>query len=140
MAKEKDMNIVEFNRYAERNLLIDQIDREIDKRQREAISEKKDCIVDSRLGGYLLTSDLRIWLTAPITVRAERLAKRDGCDEKEALKRIEQRESSERARYKAIYDVDINDPTIYDLILNTEKFIPDQMTDIASKAVDALKK
>lgn len=132
MAKEREMSLLEFSKYAESDI---GIDREIDKRQKKLVmgnvagrrfdskASKPHSIIDGRLSAYFLKPDLAIWLNAPLKVRAKRIMQRD-CISKiaDAKKHIAGREKSERIRYKKIYGIDLNNMEIYDLIINTEKF------------------
>lgn len=125
MAKERNVSLNEFGKLAEKD---PSIDKEIDERQRSLA--KDNCIFDSRLSAFLIDSDLKIWLTAPLDVRAERLAKREGVPVEEAMANIKRREGSERKRYKKFYDINLDDLSVYDLVLNTTYFTPDEMLQI----------
>jgi cytidylate kinase len=130
MAKERGMSLIEYSKYAESD---SKVDREIDKRQKELAGDK--CVADGRLSAYLLCADLRIWLDAPLPVRAKRVAKRENISEAEAEKQITTREKSERKRYKEIYGIDLDDRKIYDLVINNEKFDADTTLEMISAAV-----
>ena len=59
-------------------------------------------------------------------VRAERILKDNRSDEKSKdieglIKKIRQREQSERKRYKKLYSIDYYDKKLYDLIIDTTK-------------------
>ena len=69
MAQEHNMTIEEFNTFVEERL---EIDKEIDKRQAEE-AKKGNTIVDSNLGAHFIDADLKVWLTAPLDVRAKRI-------------------------------------------------------------------
>lgn len=133
MAKEKRMSLLEFSRYAESN---PEIDREIDQRQKNLA--KDNCVVDGRLSAYFLPAELKVWLDAPLEVRVDRVAKRDNVSEKEARKEILEREQSEKKRYREIYDIDLDDMEIYDLIINNEKFSIKDTADIVSTAIKGI--
>jgi len=115
MARERGMTLEEFSALAEKD---SSFDRKVDERQRELAMEG-DAVVDGRLSGRFIDADLKIWLTAPFQVRAERVARRDGIDLEEAVRRMREREASEERRYKKIYKIDLHDLTIYDVVLNT---------------------
>jgi len=135
MAAEKGISLLEMSKIAESD---PNIDKELDRRQAELAS--RDAIIDSRLGAFILKPDFKIWLTVGLDTRAKRVASRDGIDFDEALKRVRAREASERKRYKAVYGYDLDDLSIYDLVLNTEHFGIQEMFDICEKAVDLLKR
>jgi len=86
------MDILEFSRYAEEN---PKVDREIDRKQKELCS-RGNAVVDGRLSAYMLDADLRIWLDAPLEVRAKRVAMREKISEARAKKDIMRREESEK--------------------------------------------
>jgi len=84
MAKERGMDILEFSRYAEEK---PEVDREIDRKQKELCS-RGNAVVDGRLSAYMLDADLRVWLDAPLEVRAKRVAMREKISEARAKKDI----------------------------------------------------
>ncbi len=133
MAEEAGMDLLEFSKYAEKNIAVD---KKIDERQRE--QAKGNCVVDGRLSAYFLDADLKIWLTAPFDVRVKRIMGREDIKEKEARNRILKREESERIRYKKIYDIDIDNLAIYDLVINTGKWQVKELADIVSAAVKGI--
>jgi len=132
MAKERGLSILDLSLAAEKNQSIDQ---ELDRRQKE-LAEAGGCIMDSRLGAYLLKADFKIWLDASLAVQAKRIADRDDVSAKDAQMLIARREASETERYRDIYRIDINDQSVYDLIINTDKMTPPQ---VFKKCVDAIK-
>ena len=130
MAEERGISLLEFSRYAELN---PEIDREIDKRQKSLVDG--NCIVDGRLSAFFLNPDLRIWIMAPLDTRIERIAKRDNLTREEAEDVIIKREESERKRYREIYDINLDDIGIYDIIINTERFSIEDATRIVSEII-----
>jgi CMP/dCMP kinase len=136
MAVEHNMSLLEFSVYAENHPDIDKV---IDERQRTAATG--DCIVDGRLSRYFLNPDMSIWLIAPEGVRAERVVGRgekyDNVDD--AMADMSARDNSERRRYLDFYDIDLEDLSAYDLIINTEKFGVEEMVKVAKAAITALK-
>ena len=137
MASERGMSLVDFSAYAEKH---PEVDREIDERQKE-IAKGSDCVVDGRLSRYFLNPDLSIWLIAPADVRAGRIVGRGEryASAKEAREDMILRDDSERRRYMKYYNIDINDLTAYDLVINTGRFGIPKMTDISLAAVKSLK-
>jgi cytidylate kinase len=115
MAEEKGMTLREFSRFAERN---DEVDKEIDERQKTLASDG-NCIVEGRLSAHMVDADLKIWLTAPLKVRIERVVGREGKDIEMAKQETEEREASENKRYQEIYGIDASDLSPYDIVLNT---------------------
>jgi cytidylate kinase len=134
MAEKMEMTIEEFSKYAESD---PEIDMEIDRQQKKMA--KGDCVVDGRLSAYFLEPDLRIWLTAPLRVRINRLAKRDKKIKEDAKNALIDRENSEKKRYLEIYGINLDDMTNYDLVINTETFDVKTIVDIVSVAIKNIK-
>jgi CMP/dCMP kinase len=103
------------------------IDRMIDDSQ---VAEAKGgrIVIESRLSGWLVNGDVRIWLRAPVDVRARRIASRDGMTLDGARADIETREASERRRYAALYHINLDDLTRYHVVLDTALWNPDEIT------------
>ncbi|WP_135535848.1 (d)CMP kinase [Halostella pelagica] len=136
LADERDLSLAEFNELAEED---DQIDRDLDRRLREIAVDRDGVVLESRLSGWLAgdEADLRFWLDAPLSVRADRIADREDKSADRAREETETREESEAQRYREYYGIDIADLTIYDVSLNTARWDEDQAFRILSDAVDA---
>jgi len=136
LAAERDMTPLEFNRLAEED---DQIDRDLDRRLRETAVRGEDLVLESRLAGWLAGehADLRLWLDAPLEVRAERIAEREGISAAEARTDTADREASEARRYREYYRIDIEDLSIYDLTLNTGRWSFESELSIVLAAVES---
>ncbi|MFB6302735.1 MAG: (d)CMP kinase [Haloferacaceae archaeon] len=135
LAAERGYTPVEFNELAEED---PQIDRDLDRRLYEIAREREDLVLESRLAGWLAgdAADLRLWLTAPLDVRARRIADREGKPVQRARAETRRREDSEATRYDEYYDIDIHDLTIYDLVLNTARWPPDRVRDLLTDAAE----
>jgi cytidylate kinase len=133
MAQQKNMDLGTFSEFAENNI---QIDKEIDERS-IAEAKKGNVVLDGHLTAWICKdlSDLAIFVTAPMDVRVKRIAQRDGKPFEEALHETKCREGNERKRYKQIYNIDITDLSIFDIIVNTEKWSIDSMTNILITAI-----
>lgn len=127
MAKERDLDILEFSKLAEDN---DDIDTEIDRRQAKIAKESDDIIVEGRLSAHFTDADIKVWMITPFDVRANRICNRESKSLDIVKNEIQIREKSEAIRYKAIHDIDINDLTIYDIVINTSKFSPENIAKI----------
>jgi len=117
LAKEKGLSLVEFTKRAEQNY---DIDRYIDAKALE--EAKKGCVVvDGHIAAWIVGehAHLKIYLDAPLEVRAERIAKRDGKPFQEALQEVRIRDDSEARRFREIYGIDVNDLKIFDVVINT---------------------
>ena len=136
LADERGLTAVEFNRLAEED---DQIDRDLDRRLRTIALERDDVLLESRLAGWLAgdAADLRLWLDAPVDVRAARIASREEKPAETALTETREREESEALRYREYYGIDIADLSIYDIALNTARWSESDVPDILTAAVEA---
>lgn len=117
IAAEQKISLVELSREAEKNY---KIDRLVDDRTGIEI-KKGQIVVDGLLAGWMARGciALKIYLSAPYETRICRIASRDGLTYPEAERLTVLRERVERRRFKKLYDIDIDDLSIYDLILNT---------------------
>ncbi|MEA3487799.1 MAG: cytidylate kinase family protein, partial [Euryarchaeota archaeon] len=98
MAAEKNLPLEQFSGMAEANC---DFDRVIDERQREEAMKSENAIVEGRLSGFIVPdADLKIWLKAPVEIRAKRITVREKITYDEALHAMKSRERSEYKRYK----------------------------------------
>ena len=136
LAAERDLMALELNKLAEED---DGIDRDLDRRLREVAAARDDLVLESRLAGWMAGehADFRIWLDAPLGVRADRIADREGKESDLARTETEARADSEAKRYEAYYGIDIDDLSIYDLVLNTARLDPDGVVDAIETVVRA---
>lgn len=136
LAQERGVTLQEFGGLAERD---SSIDLAIDARQKELASLHSMALVEGRLAGRTIDADLKVWLKAPLDVRAERIAVREGIPVHRARDETVVREACEAARYKAFYGIDPNDMTCYDLVIDTGPWDAKGVVDIISAAVEGLK-
>lgn len=136
VAAERDLTPLELNKLAEDE---DSIDRDLDRRQRELAAERDDLVLESRLAGWMAGdhADFRIWLDAPLDIRAGRIADREDKAIGTARKETVERADSEALRYQEYYDINIGELDIYDLALNTARFSPGAVLDVVITAVEA---
>lgn len=134
MAKERNLTIEEFSKLAEKDSSIDKI---IDEKQQE-LAKKGSAVIDGRLSAAMIKPDLKIWLAAPLEIRAKRVAEREGKDFETALKETKKRERSETRRYKKIYGIDLSDTSKYDLVMNTSLWSAKEVVEIISLAIRSL--
>lgn len=134
LAKERGLSLAEFNELAEED---DQIDRDLDRQLRETAREQDDVVLESRLSGWMAGefADLKIWLDAPLDVRAERIASREAKSVEQAKTETAEREESEKSRYWEYYHIDFDDKSIYDLALNTARWSEDAVPKLVVNAV-----
>ena len=135
MAAECNMTILKFSKYAEDNL---DIDREIDQRQAQIASESEDLIVEGRLSAYFVEADLKVFFTAPLSVRSERISRRENKPLNIVEKEVLERGKSEARRYQELHGININDLEIYDLIIKTNSFHAESVTQIILTAIEVI--
>ncbi len=136
LAKERGVTLGEFGKIAEKD---DAIDRMIDARQKRIAKERGNLIIDGRLSGiFLEDSDLRVWLKAPIDVRAKRVTERDSMGGSDVIDLIKEREESEWIRYNSYYGIDLSDLSVYDLVIDTSIWSADMVCEIILRAFESL--
>ena len=135
LADERGLTPLELNKQAEED---DDIDRDLDRRLREMAAARDDLVLESRLAGWMAGehADFRVWLDAPLSVRAERIADREDKPVEAARSETERRGESEARRYREYYGIDIEELTIYDLTLNTARLSPEAVLDVIRTAVE----
>ena len=126
LAKEANMTLNEFGARAETNPTID---RELDKKMIRYAEKGEPIVMEGRLVGWMTLQKkipaLRVWLEATISTRASRLSLREG--DSQALSNMKVREESELKRYKDFHDIDLQDMSIYDLVISTELHPADEV-------------
>lgn len=118
IARQRGISVTKVNKLAERDPTLD---HELDRRQRE-LAQRDNCVVESRLSGWMVDADLKVWLKAPLLTRAQRVAAREGQPVKAAQADLAERERSEWARYKQLYGINVDDLSPYDLVIETAKW------------------
>ncbi len=135
LAESRAMTLEEFGEFAQRN---PDIDRSIDAKALEVAKGGK-VLLEGRLTGPMLKRNgveaFQVWLDAPLKVRAERIASRDGLSFASAVAATQAREKSEWDRYFEIYGIDLRDTDGYDLVVDTSDKAPDEIADAVVAAV-----
>ena len=134
-AQDRCMSLEEFGQIAKCN---EKIDHEIDEMQKKIADEKDDILIEGRLSGFLVDANLKVWLKAPLEIRAQRIAKRESKQVAKAMAETSEREECERERYLKYYGIDINDLSVYDIIIDSSKWSPEELSEIVEKAVKFL--
>ena len=134
LAAERGYSPVEFNELAEED---ERIDHDLDRRLYEIARDRDGVVLESRLAGWLAPdADFRLWLDAPIAVRAARIADREEKSLDRAREETLRRERSERKRYADYYDIPIGDLSIYDLVVNTARWTAPDVLAILTTAIE----
>ncbi|MGQ9759138.1 MAG: (d)CMP kinase [Candidatus Methanomethylicaceae archaeon] len=135
MASDRGLSLEEFSKIVERDPTID---REIDRRTAE-LARNGGHIIEGRLVSFFsrfFPNTLKFYLTAPFEERAKRIALREGITLQDAEKRTRMREASERARYKLLYGIDVDDLSVYDFVINTLKWDKESVVILLKEIID----
>lgn len=138
LAVEKNMSITEYNKY----MLDNNLDHEIDNRTIEIGKEEENFIFDARLAWHFIPDSFKIFLKVELDVAVERAMKDErGKSEKyatkeEAKESITERRRLEVSRFKDIYNVDINDESNYDLVMDTSNMT---LEEVIEKVIEEVK-
>ncbi|MEM0353855.1 MAG: cytidylate kinase, partial [Archaeoglobaceae archaeon] len=68
--------------------------------------------------------------------RYHRIARREGKDINEVRQETKLREEVERRRYQKFYGINVDDWSIYDLIVNSTRIQAEKIAEIIAKAVE----
>jgi cytidylate kinase len=134
-AERRGVTLVKFSEMAERD---SSIDREIDRLQVE-MAKEGNAVVDSRLAGWFVPADMKVWLRAPLEIRARRVARREEVDPRVALEELQMREASEHRRYRALYGIDMNDLSPYHVVLDTDRWQEEDVAEALETLARALR-
>ncbi len=95
------------------------------------LAKGKNCVVTTWLGAWFIKdATLRVWLNASKETRIKRLMKKYKESRKYIERYITEKDNSNVKRWKKIYNIDLNDHSIFDLEINTEKFTPREIVSI----------
>lgn len=139
MAKQHRMDVVAFGPYAEKH---PEIDRKLDAAMLRKAKKAKNVILQGRLAGLMTAKEgmeaVRIWIAASGRVRASRVAKREGTPYRQALAQITKRDRDNRNRYKRTYGLDLNDLTVYDIVVQTDSLTVEEVVSRLVKALNRI--
>lgn len=123
MAIDRGQTVSAFASYAKQNPSVDtELDERLESIMNAHINAQRDSqtdilIVESRLAGWLAPEkSLQIRLEAPLEERATRIGNRD-----ETKEQLKQRQQNDKHRYKDLYGVDVEDHSLYDVIIDSSK-------------------
>ena len=128
-AEERSLSLEAFNRLAEQD---HSIDRALDAKMAQ-YARRGGVVLEGRLAAFIALQErvdaLKVWLTASERVRAQRVSQRENSNAIQVLRENEERQRSDAKRYRDIYGFDLNDTSIYDLVLNSDDDPPDTLAD-----------
>ncbi|MDR0503332.1 MAG: cytidylate kinase family protein [Treponema sp.] len=109
----------------------DSWDIEVDTRQVALAREEGGCVLGSRLAIWMLKeADLKVYLEANPQTRADRIVKREGGNPEEVALFTAERDKKDHDRYLRIYNIDTNDYSFADMIIETDKLSVQQISDM----------
>lgn len=129
MARERGITLAEFSVMAETD---PEIDKEIDRRQKDYMQTHDKFVIDSRLGWFWAPESFKVFLTLDLDTAAERVygdlqakMRSDEMQTAETLDavraRLKERFESERKRYYGYYVIENHfDPKHFDLVIDTK--------------------
>ena len=137
LASEQGLDVRAFSAVAEAN---PDIDIELDARL-AAIARAGDVVLESRLAAWIARNEdldaTTVWIDGDEAVRAERVAQREHIDPVRAREANRTREASEHLRYEALYGIDLEDRSVYRLVIDASDRAPEA---VAESIVDAATK
>lgn len=127
LAAEKGLTLAQVIENAKTD---DSYDIFVDNHQVE-LAKAEPCVLGSRLAIWMLKeADLKVYLFASDETRANRILNREGGDLQKIKDFTAMRDSEDTRRYKKIYNIDNNDYSFSDLIIDTANYNPEQIVDI----------
>ena len=101
------------------------VDRNLDELlQKRMSSPESPEIVESRLSGWWAHKNdlecLRVWVSVSDKERARRIQKREGGEFSDCLRRSQQRQEDDMARYSSLYGIDLDDMSPYHLVIDAD--------------------
>jgi len=137
MAKESNLSLAEFGKLAENDPKYDRI---VDESMLSRALALQNVVVEGRLTGHLLSkkdpSAFKVYLDAAPNARAERIKERENEDIQRIKDEMLERENCEARRYKQYYGIDINDKSVYDLVVDSSHRTPEQVVDLIMKKLE----
>lgn len=103
----------------------------------EAVAAEGHVVIGAHGASFALGARddlLRVFVTAPASARARRLASERGVEASEAERQIRAADKTRADYLRRFYDIDREAPTHYDLVVNTEGLSPDEAARIVVRA------
>ncbi len=132
LAEQHGMTAKEFNQFIESNPKYDNM---VDDTIKEMGAKEENIIFDSRLAWYFVPKSFKIYMYVDVDTATERIFNDTGrvsesySDMATAKKEIIERRESEVLRYKTFYNIDINNYSNYDFIIDTSHATKDEVNE-----------
>ncbi len=139
IAKKRRITLVELQKLEEED---PSIDKEVDQTQIDLGRKEDNFVIDSRIGWHFIHHSVKIFLKVSDEEAARRIFAQKREDEKynktfeETLKGIRERKASEIKRFKDYYNLNYEEVSNYDLVVDTTKINAEQ---VAQKVLEFLK-
>ncbi len=129
LAAEMGITTLEFNVRSETD---PSLNEKIDAVYAELNKSEKPMVVDARLAWHFMPNSFKVRFEVPVAIGAQRVfeyARREDEQYKDidaAVRALTERRQSERTHYFKSYDLDVEDPKHFDLILDTAYSLPER--------------
>lgn len=139
IAQKYGVTTLELNHIADKN---PDIDKEIDGVFASLTQTGKKYVIDSRLAFFFIPSSFKVKLNVDVNEAAKRVLNDTSrtsevqCETPEQMASIlRERRASEVARFISTYDVNIDDESHFDLVVDTTNKTPDEICEIILTAL-----
>lgn len=126
LARERGISLEELAESLERD---QETEHEIDRRL-IAAGKNEDVLIEGRTIGWIFPEDvpaIRIWLTCDLQERLRRVQGRE--HHPRSADNLLRREASDNRRYRALYSIEPEDFSPFDLVLDTSELSVDEVVD-----------
>lgn len=135
IAKERGIDVYEVNILAETEK---EIDHQVDQKLRDIGAKDDELVIDSRMAWHWMPQSFKVYLDLDLAIAAERILDNMTAERIQAenippdtgayTEVLQKRLNSEVKRYYDLYQVNPYDTNNYDLVIDTSKNNPDQVT------------
>jgi cytidylate kinase len=117
------------------------VDRSLDTQLKEYLTAANGPdIVESRLSGWwasnLKLDCLRVWVKVTPEESASRIQTREGGDLETRLIESETRQSDDKDRYRLLYDIDLDDMSPYNLIIDATGLSAEEVFELVNNKLE----
>ncbi len=136
-AKSRGISVEQLSEIAKSNL---QIDKALDDLLKNKMaSNTPPDIIESRLSGWwaseLELNCYRVWISVSDEERAKRIQNREGGNYEDCLVRSRKRQMDDKERYLALYGIDLDDLSPYNLIIDADKLDADDVFELVYSSI-----
>ncbi len=125
---------IPFEDVCRRAEMSDDDDLRVDRVQVE-LARREPCVLGSRLAVWMLKeADLKVFLSGSLENRSARITNREGGSHEDQLAATKARDKRDHDRYERLYEIDNDDFSLVDLVVNTDRLDAQQVTAIIEAA------